>query len=309
MPSPKPNENSGTRGGDIHGCMARPDSDPDLDWNDLRALLAVVDAGSLTGAARALGCSQPTVGRRLDALEARTGLLVERTAQGCRLTPLGRTVHARALQMRRAIDDIEQVTQQQVRDVEGTVTVACGDMVARLVVRQAARLRELAPGVTLEVVSGLSMVNLERGDADLAFRNQPPTSPHLTSRRLGPSPFAVFCHRSRLAELEALPWIGYPAPSTATARWLQQRIGRSPDLRVSSMLLMLEACRAGAGRAVLPAYTASTDPELVLVEGPLSDLVFDTFLVSHVRTRRLPRVRLVARALVGWLEDAKLRDG
>ncbi|MEM6927805.1 MAG: LysR family transcriptional regulator [Myxococcota bacterium] len=277
----------------------------DLDWNDLHALLAVVDAGSLTGAARVLGCSQPTVGRRLDALEARLGLLVERTAQGCRLTPRGHAIHERALQMRRAVDDIEQVAQQASRELEGTVTVACGDMVARLIVHRASRLREVAPGIGLEVVSGLQMVNLERGDADLALRNQPPTSPHLTSRRLGPSPFAVFCHRDRQGEVEALPWIGYPTATTATARWLDQRIGLPPDLRVSSMILMLEACRAGVGRAVLPAYCATTDPELVRVEGPLSDLVFETFLVSHVRTRRLPRVRLVARELVGWLREAR----
>lgn len=285
--------------------MTKAETPPDLDWNDLRALLAVVDAGSLTGAARALGCSQPTVGRRLDALEARTGLLVERTAQGCSLTPLGRTVHARALQMRRAVDDIEHLTRERTRTLEGTVTVACGDMVGRLIVRQVGRLRELAPGVTLEVASGLSMVNLERGDADLALRNQPPTSPHLTSRRLGSSPFGVFVRRDLQGQVESLPWIGYRTPTTATARWLQGRIGRLPDLRLSSMLLMLEACRAGAGRAVLPAYTASTDLDLAMIEGPLSDLVFDTFLVSHVRSRRLPRVRAVARELVRWLSEVR----
>lgn len=286
--------------------MADRFADPDLDWNDLRALLSVIDAGSLSQAARVLGVSQPTVGRRLDALEANVGgLVVERTARGCRLTSLGEAIAERARAMQRAADGIGQVVQQQERAVQGTVTVACGEMVGRLLVLCAPRLHQIAPGVTLDLRVGRSMVNLERGDADLAFRNRAPSSPHLTSRALGPSPFGVFGLRSRLGGTADLPWIGYATPSTPSARWLAKRTGRSPDLQISSMLLQFEACRAGAGRAVLPTYVTGMDPGLEMVEGPLDDLVFDTFLVSHVRSRRLPRVRLVGQVLVETLRDAR----
>jgi DNA-binding transcriptional LysR family regulator len=52
-------------------------------WSDLRVFLAVLDAGSTLAASKALGMAQPTVARRIDALEHATGLtLFERDTRG-----------------------------------------------------------------------------------------------------------------------------------------------------------------------------------------------------------------------------------
>jgi DNA-binding transcriptional LysR family regulator len=54
-----------------------------FDWNRARAFLVTAEEGSLSAAARALGMTQPTVGRQLSALEAELGvLLFERQIQG-----------------------------------------------------------------------------------------------------------------------------------------------------------------------------------------------------------------------------------
>ena len=55
----------------------------DLDWNLIRAFLAVAEAGSLTRAAEQLGSSQPTLSRQIAQLEAVVGAqLFERVARG-----------------------------------------------------------------------------------------------------------------------------------------------------------------------------------------------------------------------------------
>ncbi len=61
-----------------------------LDWSLLQSFIAVAGEGSLSGAARALGGSQPTMGRHVGALEAELGVrLFERAAGGFELTPTG----------------------------------------------------------------------------------------------------------------------------------------------------------------------------------------------------------------------------
>src|ERR1700693_3311886 len=73
------------------------------DWNQLRAFLAVVEAGSLTGAARLLACSQPTLSRQIAELESTlTVALFERVARGLRLTPAGEALLQPARQMQSA---------------------------------------------------------------------------------------------------------------------------------------------------------------------------------------------------------------
>ncbi|GGQ09840.1 LysR family transcriptional regulator [Streptomyces roseolilacinus] len=62
-----------------------------VEVQDLRVLRAVADAGSLAGAARALGVSQAGVTRRVQHLERATGLVVlRRDHRGARLTAAGR---------------------------------------------------------------------------------------------------------------------------------------------------------------------------------------------------------------------------
>ena len=62
-----------------------------MDWDDVRVFLAVARHGSLRAAGRALGLSQPTIGRRLAAFEATFGgpTLFDRLPEGLRLNAAG----------------------------------------------------------------------------------------------------------------------------------------------------------------------------------------------------------------------------
>src|SRR5215813_9951636 len=71
-----------------------------FNWDDLKPFLAVARAGSTLGAAKLLGLSQPTVQRRIAALEKSLGCqLVERYPSGYRLSPLGAELCVRAEQI------------------------------------------------------------------------------------------------------------------------------------------------------------------------------------------------------------------
>ena len=72
----------------------------DPDWALYRTLLAVLDQGSLSAAARALGLTQPTVARHVDALEAALGAdLFVRSQRGLAPTDLALSLRAHAQTM------------------------------------------------------------------------------------------------------------------------------------------------------------------------------------------------------------------
>ena len=272
---------------------------------------AVVQTGSLSKAARQLGTTQPTVGRRLDALERDLGTLVERTARGCVPTPRGEAVFEQVQAMVRAADGVTQAVRSAEDTLEGLVRVACGEMVARRLGRKVPELLDRAPGLSISFVTGLSMANLEAGEADLAVRSRAPQSENLVARRLSKPRFSVFgagayVDANPLALTEqrftACRWIGFGTDEARSARWLASR-GVTPALRYDTSGLILDAVASGAGLAVLPDYSDEIHPNLVRVLGPLDDLVFEGWLVSHVRSRRLPRVKVVSAALVRWLAD------
>lgn len=71
-----------------------------MEWSDVRIFLAVARGGTLGAAARALGLSHPTIGRRLRALEEATGqILFQRTSDGFLLTEEGGAILGIAEQM------------------------------------------------------------------------------------------------------------------------------------------------------------------------------------------------------------------
>ena len=85
-----------------------------MDWEDLRYVLAVADKGSLSGAARKLGVNHATVLRRVNAFEENMGIAVfDRTARGYRIAP-----------RRRRVLDAMQAVEEAALGVERAITAA-----------------------------------------------------------------------------------------------------------------------------------------------------------------------------------------
>src|SRR5579883_1180269 len=99
-------------------------------WELYRSFLAVIREGSLSGAARALGLTQPTVGRHIDALEAALGLsLFVRTQQGLSPTAAAHALHPHARAVANASAALLRAASRQGGDVRGKVRVTASDIV------------------------------------------------------------------------------------------------------------------------------------------------------------------------------------
>ncbi|MBE7213019.1 MAG: LysR family transcriptional regulator [Gluconacetobacter diazotrophicus] len=232
-----------------------------MDWDDLRIVLAVARAGSLGGAARMLGRSQPTMGRRLRALELGVGhVLFQRTADGFLLTDEGAVVLDHAERMEREALALERQLAGEDEDLDGTLRVTASDWFAAHVL--APVLVEFVaahPRIVVEMLSGTRILSLSRREADLAFRTMPFDEPEVVSRRLLPVEYAAYLRRG-LPHPRAGDGTGTALVATEAAfagRPDAAWIGRVlPNARVASRASTREVqarlCAMGVGLAVLP---------------------------------------------------------
>jgi DNA-binding transcriptional LysR family regulator len=275
-----------------------------LDWNDARIFLAVARHGSLRAAGRALGISQPTVGRRIAAFEAVFGgpTLFDRLPEGLRLNDAGAALLPVAEQLENAALSLERHRAAASSVLSGTVRISVGEWAAAFLTRHVGSSSENPPptGITLELVETAQTANLARREADLAVRHRPPESGDLYISKLGVFAGAVY----RRIGVEALDWVNYteemghfPMP-----RWVEQRVretGASVAFRASNMPMQLTAIRAGAGRGILPCFIADEDCLLERVAPPMPETSAEYWLVVHRDLRRAACVR----AIMDWVRS------
>src|ERR1700739_153149 len=226
-----------------------------MDWDDVRVFLAVARQGSLRAAGRALGLSQPTIGRRLASFEAAFGgpALFDRLPEGLRLTAIGEGLIPAAEQLESAALALERRRAAASPALSGTVRVSVGEWAAGFLARCLcdAGPTALPAGITLELVESRQTANLARREADLAVRHHPPESGDLYVAKVGA--FACAVYRQRGSTSDA--WVTYTEEQAhyATARWVQQQVektGAAVALRASSCTMQLAAIRAGSGQGV-----------------------------------------------------------
>jgi DNA-binding transcriptional LysR family regulator len=285
-----------------------------VNWDDLRFLLAVTRASTLSEAALALGVTQTTVTRRLTALEEQVGArLVVRTSHGIVVTDTGRTVARAAAEVEGRLATLDQQITARDDALEGPLRIATIDMVAHYDAELFASFRARYPGVDVTVFTGYERRNLGRDAADIAIRwtNDPPET--LVGRRMGTASFALHAGRQlveRIGEdvsladvsladlpLADLPWLGWIPAMRAeiTEAWMRQHV---PDARIvaryDSAIALHAAIRAGLGVAFMPCAYAAQDPTLVRLRPPERGFDYDVWLLLHAQARYAARVRAFA---------------
>ncbi|WP_373236255.1 LysR family transcriptional regulator, partial [Cohaesibacter celericrescens] len=157
-----------------------------FDWNHARAFLVTVEEGSLSAAARALGLTQPTLGRQVSALENELGVvLFERVGRGLTLTPNGQDLAEHVRGMGEAASRVSLTASGKSLSIEGTVCISASEVDAAYRLPPiATRLRQLHPGVNLEIVATNAESDLRRREADIAIRNYRPTQPNLIAKKV-----------------------------------------------------------------------------------------------------------------------------
>ena len=282
-----------------------------FDWDNLRFVLAIADAGSLAGAARSLGVNHTTVLRRLAAFEEQLGVrLFERLPTGYVLTAGGEELIAAA----RSIDDTvttlgRKLTGQDLR-LSGTVRVTTTDtLMGSILPNILADFRTAHPGIGIEVALSNSMANLSRRDADVAIRpaKNPPES--LVGRQVGKIAFAVYgspdyMAKRQSADAAAHQWVA-PDDSladTSVAAWMRAELRDSEiALRADSLLALRQAAAAGFGLAALPCYLGDVSPGLVRVHPPIPAMETALWILTHEDLRHTARIRAFIDFVAGAL--------
>jgi DNA-binding transcriptional LysR family regulator len=283
-----------------------------MNWDDVRVFLAIAREGSMRAAGRALGLSQPTIARRLAAFEASFGgaSLFDRLPEGLRLNAAGEQLVPAAEGIEDAVLTLERQRAAASPLLSGTVRVSTGECAAGFLARclSGSTRTALPHGITLELVDELRQrANLVRRQADMALRHEPPESGDFYVAKLGT--FAVAVYRRRGAEAAA--WVGYTEEQAhwPTARWVQRQIeetGMPVAVRASSMLMRVEAIRAGTGRGELPCYVGDNHPLLERLTPPIRELAAEYWVIVHRDLRRSACVR----AVIDWMKAlfAEQRD-
>jgi DNA-binding transcriptional LysR family regulator len=273
-----------------------------LEWDDLRYVLAVANAGSLAGAARKLHVNHTTVLRRISAFEKRVGLrLFERLPSGYVLTAGGEELIAAARHLEDTIANVERKLAGRDLRVSGTVRVTTTDtLIASILPEILAEFRAAHSGIQIELAVSNLMLNLSKRDADIAIRPAKDPPETLVGRRVARIAFAIYGSPHYLAkhpdidDLAGHEWVGTDdsLAGTSVAQWMRSNLaGSEITLRADSLLVLRQAAQAGLGLAALPCYLGDTSPNLVCVHEPIAAMETALWILTHEDLRHTARIR------------------
>jgi len=281
-----------------------------LGWDDVRAFLEVARRGTLPEAARSLGISTATTGRRIQRLETALGAsLFERLPNRLVLTPLGEELAEAGTAMRRGAAALAQRASAWAAPAGAPVRVTATGSVSLFLAAHARHLADLAEGVAVSVLTTKAALDVAGGEAEIALRmRRLPDNGPLAGRKLGQVAFAVYAARDLWEELRQpeswrdLGVVGLPETTRtpSQSQWLDtvaEQHGAVVRLRFGEVALRYRAVREGAGASLLPCFLGDGDPELVRLLDPPPELIEDLHLLLHERGRRTRPVRTVADAL------------
>ncbi|MEM8789403.1 MAG: LysR family transcriptional regulator [Pseudomonadota bacterium] len=288
-----------------------------FDWNRARAFLVTAEEGSLSAAARALGMTQPTLGRQVAALEVELGVaLFERIGRGLTLTPTGRDLVEHVRAMGDAATRVSLGATGRSQSIQGTVRITASEVTSAFVLPPILMaLRAAHPGISVVVVATNALRDLRRREADIAIRHAQPTDQNLIARKLPPGTARLFASHDYLARhgpfdapealaladligfdendlyLEGLNAFGVPATASSFV------------FASASHLVQWEMTKRGAGIGVMNAEVGHATAEVAEAAPWLAPFEYPVWLVAHRDLTTSRRVRLV----YDWLAAALSR--
>ncbi len=283
-----------------------------LDWDALRIFLAVAESGSLSAASRRLRVSQPTVSRRIAALEEEMATrLFDRAGRMLRPTEAAAALLEPARRMAVEADAAVRRLSGQDRELTGLVRLSTTEgLGVRWLPSRLRTLRDELPGIDVELVIDNAAVNLSRGEADLALRlpkrGVAAGQQALVGRKLGLLEFGLYAAPDYLArrgvprdaaELAAHDIVS-PPDSLRVAPHYDWLVALAPGarraFRSNSLVAQIEAARAGLGVAMIARIHAEGDAALARVLPDLAPPGPEVWILYHADMRRNARVRAVA---------------
>jgi DNA-binding transcriptional LysR family regulator len=285
------------------------------DWSLLHSFLAVAQHGSLSGAARALGQSQPTLGRHIRLLEEQLGLsLFHRTPAGFEPTEAALPLVEAARAMGEQAARLALMAEGGQQGLAGTVRITASRVVSQyLLPGILARFRLAEPEIQIELVPSDTSENLLYNQADIALRMYRPEQLDIVTRHIGDMPIGLYAAPSyldragrpaTLDDLLALDFVGYDRDERIIRmmRAMGQPVTRGFfALRCDDQTVHWELVRAGCGVSGMQRAIADPDPAVERILPGLDLPALPMWLAMPEALRRNPRIRRVWDFLAGAL--------
>jgi DNA-binding transcriptional LysR family regulator len=275
-----------------------------FDWNRIRAFLVTAEEGSLSAAARALGTTQPTLGRQVAAIEEELGVtLFERVGRGLELTEAGLALLDDVRTMGEAAGRVSRLAAGQAQEITGQVSISASEVVsAYLLPPILTDLRHLHPGINLEIVASNATADLKRREADIAIRNHRPTDDGLIARRLPDRMVRLYATPDYLAGLSEQQTlgdavlIGFDTGPALIGALNQAGLSLSQDsvqITSTNQLVQWQMARQGAGIGLMLQEVGDADPTMERALPDMAPIPVPMWLTAHRELATSLRIRSV----------------
>jgi DNA-binding transcriptional LysR family regulator len=283
-----------------------------FDWDRAHAFLAVAEEGSFSRAARALGASQPTIGRQMAAFEAELGVvLFERIGHSLRLTTSGAELLEHVKSMHEAATRVSLAAAGQSLALEGTVCVTASELIAAYLLPPIVkRLRQEHPGIEIEIVASNVVQDLRRREADIAIRNFKPTESDVVARKIDdrwarpyatPQYLAGIGKPRSIVDLDRAEFFAFVSPE----RMVEQLARRGVHLTTKNFpilcpnhLVQWELAKRGVGICFVMEEVGDVESTVRRVVPDFPPLPVPMWLTAHRELTTSRRIRVVFDLLV-----------
>ena len=281
-----------------------------MDWDDLRLVLAIGRAGTLSGAARALGVNYSTVFRRINGIEKDNKLILfERHPHGYVMTEAGESVVRHAERMEEEANAVSRELLGTDARLSGRIRLTAPEGVTRYaLMTHLETFSKRHPDIELDLIITSSSLYLERNEADLAVRvgKRPPEnyiarevckfsfgtygSPEYIekNRHLAPLEHRFVEHRD-----DPKPW------------WASERDRLNIVFKSDSSMANIDAVRRGLGLLSTPHIVGSRVPGLQRIDLPVKEVERTMWLLMHPDLRGTARVKALMNHLLTELQKEK----
>ena len=290
-----------------------------FDWSRARAFLVTAEQGSFSAAARAMGVSQPTVGRQVAALEAELGVtLFERLGTHLQLTQTGTGLLEQVRAMRDAAQQVSLMAAGQSALLEGAVAITASEAVAaHLLPPIVADLRRRHPGIEIELVVSNQTQDLQRREADIAIRNVRPTQPDLFAKKIRDTRAHLYASRDYLervgplrvvGDLDRVEIFGFDHSSQMMDMLQSMGLPVQPSqvaIISANHLVQWSLCKHGLGVCFMMEEVGDAEPLVQRVLADLPAIPIPIWLVCHRELHTSRRIRVVFDRIAAGLARTK----
>ena len=285
------------------------DIDSEINWNDMRFLLALERYGSAIKAAKMLHVSHQTVSRRLSELEKGLGArLVDRSGANWQLTIVGQGVVRQAEEIEASVRAAALGARSKSVGMAGRVRITSAGLgFEQFIMPALMKLRQKFPMIEFDLVADNALLDIQSGQFDIAVRFVKSAPGHLLGRNAGALEFGLYGLPGFISKIEKavlekkpanVPVVAMLTSHLRTADWLDGIVEPSSRItRVSDLAVLFWAMKAGFGVGFLPAVVGKEAANLIECRSVSRKIPFDVWVLTNEDSRKSARIKTVAAQL------------